>query len=128
MAGLPNDKQALVDALLRRARWTDAVAEAEAGDAALIEALLRGDWPIPDFARQWLADRASRLAVRRVGAPTKIGDRLLALERRHYAALGYADQRKYAVELAVGYGIDIEVMEKMLRGPKVKKKPGRVSS
>lgn len=116
------------DAVLRRARWQDAVDQAEAGDATLMQALLRTDWPIPDFARQWLADHAARLAVKRPGRPTKIGDRLLAVERRHYAAMSYADQRKYAVELAEAYDVDLEVMEKMLRGPKVKKKPGRVSS
>lgn len=114
--------------VLRRARWTDAINEAEAGDATLLGGLLRSDWQIPDFAREWLADHAARLAVRRPGRPTKIGDRLLAVERRHCAAMSDADRRKYAVELAVEYGIDIEVMEKMLSGPKVKKKPGRVSS
>lgn len=116
------------DAVLRRARWQDAVDQAEGGDATLMQGLLRTDWPIPDFARQWLADHAPRLAVRRPGRPAKIGDRLLELERRHYTAMSYADQRKYAVELAEAYGVDLEVMEKMLRGPKVKKKPGRVSS
>lgn len=113
---------------LRLARWSDAIAEAEAGDGRLLESLLRSDWTIPDSAREWLADRADRLAVRRAGRPAKLGDRLLAVERRHYAAMTREQQRKYAVELSEAYGIDLEVLEKMLSGPMVKKKPGRDSS
>lgn len=103
---------------LRRARWQDAIDQAGEGDPALLEALLRSDWTMPDFAREWLADRAGLLAKRRRGRPSTLGDRLLAIERRHYAAMNGWDRRSYAVDLAEHYGVDLEVMEKMLRtGP-----------